>query len=85
MQLTWDIPAVPNGVIKAYIASYGLKEDDSVVSEIKVDGDSRSLILPVFGGKTYWFRVKALAIKEGIYSPKHVVSVHAYSKYSKDR
>lgn len=78
--LTWDVPAVPNGIIRKYIVSFGLKEEVSVLRQNEVDGDSTTFNTTVLGGKDYWFRVRGVIVKKGDDTSKLHVSIHVYSK-----
>jgi hypothetical protein len=65
VKLIWNVPAFPNGILKAYIVSYSHQEAASVVVKTNLAGGSTAVTLPVLGGVVYWFRVKAVTIKEG--------------------
>ena len=62
INLTWSIPAKPNGVIRSYTVFYCYNGN----SQKEISGiDALSYSVDVLGGATYQFHVRAVTIKPG--------------------
>ena len=62
INLTWTIPAKPNGVIRNYTVFYSYSGN----SQKEISGiDALSYSVDVMGGVTYQFHVRAVTIKPG--------------------
>lgn len=78
INLTWTIPAEPNGVIKSYTVFYS--HDGNTQREIS-GIDALTYSVDVLGGVTYQFHVKAVTIKPGP-SAFLIVDIPEYSEFS---
>lgn len=75
--LTWTIPAEPNGVIRSYTVSYS----HSGNSKERISGiDALHYTVDVLGGVTYQFNVRAVTIKPGP-NASSTVDIPEYSEF----
>ena len=78
INLTWQKPAEPNGVIKSYTVSYS----HSGNTQKEISGvNALSYTIEVLGGIQYQFYVKAVTIKPGP-NALLTVDVPEYSEFS---
>ena len=81
IRVTWDEPAIPNGVIKHYIISYGTNKDVQR-EERKVTGNTMERVLVgLHKFTTYFIKVRGNTTKIGNASKILNATTHEDSKY----
>ena len=78
INLTWRIPAEPNGVIRNYTVFYS---HDGNTQKVISGLNALTYSVKVLGGVTYQFHVRAVTIKPGP-NASLAVKVPEYSEFS---
>ena len=81
IRVTWDEPAIPNGIIKEYIISYGISKDYQPLDKTVTGKTMERLLLGLDKFTTYFIKVRGKTSKMGNASKILNATTYEDSKY----